>query len=152
MKAGALLAVAALALVGCGDDAGDEIIGFRPESAQCLAQADRDLVATLIADAGASDAGIGSSEIARIQERCAREVCFSEVIGTENPPVCLRTCMQATASGGLSPGCMDCYVFAVTCGAEQCAVTCLTGTDDECRRCSEENCSPIMDDCLGFVP
>lgn len=153
MNLGALLMGASLALTGCGDDANDEIVGFRPESDQCLAQSDRDLVATLVADAGVGtgDGGIGHSEVARIQEHCARSVCFSEVIGAENPPVCLRDCLQTTAAGGLSAGCVDCYVFAVTCGAERCAVTCLTGTDDQCRQCSEENCQPILDDCLGYV-
>ena len=56
------------------------------------------------------------------------------------------------ALSGLSLGCGSCYLGATACGAEFCTAECLSGDQDACSSCVNENCSPAFFACTGLTP
>ncbi len=141
--------VVAMAAGGCSDG-GSEERSFTPESQQCLSASDMATLATL--QAPMPDGGVGPLLLRTIQEVCARDVCFNELLGSQNPPVCLRECMDMMGMADLSPSCRDCHVFSTICAAENCAASCLAGSSEQCVDCSATHCVPTVDDCVGYVP
>ncbi len=151
LKYSLVFLVVAVAAIGCSDGGTDDA-SFMPGSQQCLGPSDMAILPPLLADAGVPDGGGGATLILRAQENCGRYHCFDEVLSDQNPPVCLQDCMDMILTEELSSGCRDCFVFSITCGASNCVVPCLADTIAACVECTDTNCTPTLNDCIGYTP
>ncbi len=85
-------------------------------------------------------------DITGVSAACGQE-CF---IGRDRE-TCLATCFDERMEGGLSMGCIECYVATTTCILDNCFEPCATGLGNECQECAcENNCTGAFDECSGI--
>lgn len=136
-------------LLGCDDDPVD-VPPFTVGDDQCTGTSDMDALMTLYADGAISDAGAqAQTEMGMILDQCARIDCLAELLDSSGAE-CMRECMGTTNASALTAGCNDCFIYSVTCGIDNCVTECLDSSSTICLQCTEANCNPEINACIGF--
>ena len=62
---------------------------------------------------------------------------------------CIENCLEGQLE--LTVSCVECFVDRFSCAQENCLLSCVFGTEEDCQECIYTNCESAFNECAGIV-
>lgn len=75
--------------------------------------------------------------------------CTTDCLGSDDLDQCVQDCIMASTP--LSQPCASCFSLQVQCVIDNCFITCVLGSPEDCEICALDNCLEGFNDCAGIM-